>query len=577
MTSGQYTGWAVNDLISLEGFKPLEVEFPELLPRVRGFDAVLAASRFARRWYVPFGAAVVFAFKRADDLSFTETMAELDRVYSAVPKPGQLEAFDFYGALVLVFERPVAAAKRDRLIGLRRASLFSRRIADILVVELDAGTVWSAEIPALMRRFIEPLNVAMGHRTDPPAPPAVTPGAGQRGRRATVALAGIALGAVLAAIHLAVHVPEKETLLLRLVRFGANNTPLAEAGEKWRLVTANFLHFNWEHILGNCIGLFEYARAVELLFGPGWLLALFVLTGTAGNAASNAFQPSVCGAGASGAVFGLAGVLVGVYILRRDRLSFRFRGHFWGAALVFCSYQLVMGFLYGENIGNWAHLGGLLTGLAVGLVLPFREGPREPLLGRWWGLAAVAVSVVAALAAAARARAPEEAYVPVVDRDVRASYERPAGWLRKWMGDGRLRVSDFLGGSVVFEYRENDMRGIFDWSDEKMAATFEEHHRKIAAGRIAAFECGLVSFGGGKAIQVRFRVPHRVRERTIFQVSSVTEWDENHEVLYLPAGRGVLIVTFFCLARDAFHYDPIFRHVKGSVRSLESPVEESPP
>ena len=103
MGGRQYMDWAVHYLVKYMQFKPLQVEFPELAVKARTFDSAVVTTRMGRMF--PFGAAVVFAYRAADDLPFTQIMADMDRLYKLVPKPGHLDVFEFYGALVLVFEK----------------------------------------------------------------------------------------------------------------------------------------------------------------------------------------------------------------------------------------------------------------------------------------------------------------------------------------------------------------------------------------------------------------------------------------------------------------------------------------
>ena len=119
-----------------------------------------------------------------------------------------------------------------------------------------------------------------------------------------------------------------------------------------------------------------------------------------------------------------------VYLFRRDRLTMRFRGHFWGAALLFTAYQLYMGFRYGENIGNWAHLGGFLTGFAIGAVLPVRQNGKQPWLGWLWGLVAVGLSLRVAGIVVEKWEEEPQAHAWTGDELVRVGYMAPEGWRR---------------------------------------------------------------------------------------------------------------------------------------------------
>src|SRR5271156_2309095 len=104
----------------------------------------------------------------------------------------------------------------------------------------------------------------------------------------------------------------------QLVLWGANNgTLVLQYGQWWRLITAMFVHVGIIHIATNMWCLWNLGLLAEPLMGPMGVFAAYILTGLAGNLLSIAVNPgvgggpaSIVGAGASGAVFGLAGVLI---------------------------------------------------------------------------------------------------------------------------------------------------------------------------------------------------------------------------------------------------------------------------
>lgn len=146
---------------------------------------------------------------------------------------------------------------------------------------------------------------------------------------------------------------------------GARYTMAVWEGEVWRLLTAVFLHAGLLHLVLNTWALLAVGPAVEAIFGPARMLAIYLTSGVVGNAASTLWggEASV---GASGAIFGLFGALVFFGLRHRERLSRRY----WGALLPTVVGNLVYGFTQ-PRIDNWAHLGGLAGGflgsIAVGL------------------------------------------------------------------------------------------------------------------------------------------------------------------------------------------------------------------
>ncbi len=151
-----------------------------------------------------------------------------------------------------------------------------------------------------------------------------------------------------------------------LVRMGAKVTPLIAEGEYWRLFTSMFLHIGVMHLFFNGYALFILGTELERLLGWQRFLAIYLLSGLYGSLASYAFSDSLS-AGASGAVFGLIGALAAFFALHRQQLGT------WGQRrlmniLFLIAINLFLGFTQ-PWIDNWAHMGGLVAGLALGWAL----------------------------------------------------------------------------------------------------------------------------------------------------------------------------------------------------------------
>ncbi len=96
----------------------------------------------------------------------------------------------------------------------------------------------------------------------------------------------------------------------QLVHWGANWGPLTLDGQPWRALTSNYVHIGIVHILLNMWCLWDLGRLAERIFGGLTLFLIYTLCGLAGSIASLWMHPMVFGAGASGAIFGLAGALI---------------------------------------------------------------------------------------------------------------------------------------------------------------------------------------------------------------------------------------------------------------------------
>lgn len=159
------------------------------------------------------------------------------------------------------------------------------------------------------------------------------------------------------------------------------NRLIAVNGQVWRLFTAMFLHIGVLHLLFNLYALNVLGPLVEGYFGHARFAVIYFLGGLFGSLASYAFSP-VASAGASGAIFGLAGSIT-VYFLRyRENFGARGRAILTNM-LVVIGINLVFG-LAMPGIDNWGHLGGLIGGamVTVGL-LPRYETPVALLPGNY--------------------------------------------------------------------------------------------------------------------------------------------------------------------------------------------------
>jgi rhomboid protease GluP len=169
---------------------------------------------------------------------------------------------------------------------------------------------------------------------------------------------------------------------------GLSNSGLYH-GQWWRLVTATFVHVGAIHLATNMWCLWNLGLLGEPLLGPWGLAATYILTGVSGNLLSTAVHPTIVGAGASGAVFGIAGVLI--VLLSNKQLPIPWpelnklrRSVIWFAALnLVIGVVFGSGFLGGIRIDNMAHIGGCLCGLALGIpLMPRMTAGRVKYLAR---------------------------------------------------------------------------------------------------------------------------------------------------------------------------------------------------
>lgn len=169
--------------------------------------------------------------------------------------------------------------------------------------------------------------------------------------------------------------------------WGANFAPATADGQWWRLGTAMFLHFGALHLGMNMLALWDGGKLVERMFGGVRFLAIYLISGVAGNLLSLVVQGNdAVSGGASGAVFGIYGaLLIYVWFARHQMQTVEFRWLF-GGALAFSALTIAMGYII-PGIDNSAHIGGFVTGVAMAaLLLPgLSNNPsrRELSLVQW--------------------------------------------------------------------------------------------------------------------------------------------------------------------------------------------------
>ena len=182
----------------------------------------------------------------------------------------------------------------------------------------------------------------------------------------------------------------------QLLHWGANAGPYTLAGQWWRLLTSVFVHIGIIHIGFNMWCLWSLGALCESLYGSWTFGAVYLICGVAGSVASVAWRPiGPPSAGASGAIFGIAGALIASYYLGEFSMPrFAIAGQL-RSLLLFAGYNLLFGAISGRT-DNAAHVGGLVAGLALGALIA-RVAPNENDSARRLAvLALVAALVVAA-------------------------------------------------------------------------------------------------------------------------------------------------------------------------------------
>jgi len=162
-----------------------------------------------------------------------------------------------------------------------------------------------------------------------------------------------------------------------LAAFGAIIGGTLRRHEYWRLFAAMFLHASILHWAVNSWALYQLGTLYEVLFGSRRFVLIYLATGLCASIASAAhMHANGASVGASGAIFGILGAFI--FSIRRSPI---YRHQPWTRGLIGqLVFWIVINIAIGASfafIDNTAHLGGLVSGLLLGLI-PHRVPPPPP-------------------------------------------------------------------------------------------------------------------------------------------------------------------------------------------------------
>lgn len=160
---------------------------------------------------------------------------------------------------------------------------------------------------------------------------------------------------------------------LYMLNHGAMYLPsVVVEGEYYRFITSFFLHFGFSHLMNNMVTLGVVGYYLEPLVGSLKFSVIYVLSGLGGNVTSFVYEwftgEYAVSAGASGATFGLTGALFCLTLLNHGRIG----GITKQGMLFMIVLSLYNGFV-SVGVDNLAHIGGLITGFLVTLLLCFQS------------------------------------------------------------------------------------------------------------------------------------------------------------------------------------------------------------
>jgi uncharacterized protein len=169
------------------------------------------------------------------------------------------------------------------------------------------------------------------------------------------------------------------------------------SGVFWTLITSMFMHGSITHLLVNMISLFFIGNFVEKLIGRKRIFLFYMISGIIGglffvflshyfgltNLGSKLFgNPDIYAVGASGAIFALGGLLAVLIPNLKVYVLFFIPMKMWQGIVFLLAGFWLLSFFGDLSIGNTAHFGGLIAGLAYGYYLKKKYRQKTELISR---------------------------------------------------------------------------------------------------------------------------------------------------------------------------------------------------
>lgn len=148
--------------------------------------------------------------------------------------------------------------------------------------------------------------------------------------------------------------------------------------EYWRLITANFLHYGWLHLSMNMLGLWIVGTFVEKIIGHFFYALIYLISGIGGMIIFTLLTPLILDpnipillVGASGAIMGLVGVILAIFI----KLTYQQKSRIFGERLRLLIFIILLQFIFDfftPQVSFLIHLLGFILGLITGLFVPIK-------------------------------------------------------------------------------------------------------------------------------------------------------------------------------------------------------------
>ena len=197
-----------------------------------------------------------------------------------------------------------------------------------------------------------------------------------------------------------------------IVNWGANFAPYtfgaAPPEQAWRVLSSVFLHIGIIHLFVNMWSLWNLGRLAEQVYDKGSYLGSYLLCGIGASIAATWYQPLIPSAGASGAIFGMVGLLITTFWMGQLPIPAERSQAITKSLVTVAAVNLIYGQVV-AGISNSAHIGGLFTGLILGGLMAPRltRNPSDSRGSRYVIMGVAAVALVVLFEVAKRAVLPK--------------------------------------------------------------------------------------------------------------------------------------------------------------------------
>ena len=264
------------------------------------------------------------------------------------------------------------------------------------------------------------------------------------------------------------------------ILYGANQGAATTDGEWWRLLTSMFMHYGLIHLLFNMWALYQAGHFVEKLQGRTLYALTYLASGLAGGFASIAWHgDQTWSAGASGAIFGVYGAILGFLLREKQGLPASIYSSLLKSSLLFAVYNIVFSATR-AGIDNSAHIGGVVGGIAMGwlVALPVDRAIRDRQTGRRIVVSIIAIIVMIVAGVALTPRfdysvredlSLDEANHPFIEQETTLSKQNQSGLEAIERGGDTRAHAEWIATQLVPFYRS--------WENKLAALAFKPGHQ----------------------------------------------------------------------------------------------------